>query len=370
MVPLSAVVKQIQAVFQTKDVQLPEPLPLLTSLAVSCVESKQYAQGRVAFTALCELVQSMCRAEEWPSLFSWATSATRNALLDLPDHQLAKLFVSSPRCVGSLIRLQSPRSQYHFLIDNQPESRRLEDMRKPLTLKHLLCERLRYVKLADIVDFPNLQEFIQGALPFSASEIIAQMKHEDPIISQLFADGQSCAVVNRCILFILFTDPKIHISTTPEMTQQDLVNFSITNQALKHFQTNLRLTQILCQFLQSRRTQRITTQLVSRNMFTRVYTRPESSDHTPRRESAAFNHYSLFKYSSFTSVCSTAVRSVAFLESGRQLADGGFGKVYQVTIPSAPSCSWANPSQTVVSLNPFPRSCSSDSGYRTSHAKS
>ena len=252
--------------------------------------------------------------------------------------------------------LQSSRSQYHFLIDNQPESRRLEDMRKTLTLRHLLCERLRYAKLADMVDFPNLQEPIQGALPFSAPEIIAQMKHEDPVIGRFFADGRSCTVVNRRILLILFTDPKIHISTTPEMTQQDLVNdyfFSITNQALKLFRINLRLTQILCQFLQSRGTQRITTQLVSRNMFTQVYTRPENSDHTPKRESAAFNHYSLFKYSSFTSVCSTAVRSVALLELGRQLADGGFGKVHQVTIPSAPSCSWASPSQTVVSLNPF-----------------
>ena len=89
VVPMSATVKQIQSVFQTANVRLADPLPLLTSLVVSYLTSKQYIQAKAAIIALCDLVKSLLRSQRWPLLVSWAVSASRDSLFDLSDDELS-----------------------------------------------------------------------------------------------------------------------------------------------------------------------------------------------------------------------------------------------------------------------------------------
>ncbi|KAJ4291768.1 hypothetical protein N0V90_009663 [Kalmusia sp. IMI 367209] len=93
IVPMTETLHQIECMFETKDVRLPDPLRLLTEAALLRLSQGQYPRAREAITALSDLVQQLCDSHEWQQLSHWVrTSASRLALLTSSDDGLAEVF--------------------------------------------------------------------------------------------------------------------------------------------------------------------------------------------------------------------------------------------------------------------------------------
>jgi hypothetical protein len=95
VVPLYTTVRQMKAFFETANVRLPEPLHLLSRLALHYITTKQSCQAEEAIFALTDLVQNICDSRQWERLAHWIrTSTARTSLLDMWDDKLAHIFVS------------------------------------------------------------------------------------------------------------------------------------------------------------------------------------------------------------------------------------------------------------------------------------
>ncbi|KAI4641700.1 hypothetical protein J4E93_007798 [Alternaria ventricosa] len=95
VVPLYTTIRQMKAFFGTANVRLPEPLHLLSRVALHYVATKHFCQAEEAIIACTDLVQDICNSRQWERLAHWIRSSTaRTNLLDIWDDKLAQLFVS------------------------------------------------------------------------------------------------------------------------------------------------------------------------------------------------------------------------------------------------------------------------------------
>ncbi|KAI4924694.1 hypothetical protein J4E85_007811 [Alternaria conjuncta] len=93
IVPLYTTIRQMKAFFGTANVRLPEPLHLLSRVALHYVTTKHFCQAEEAVIALTDLVQDVCNSRQWERLALWIRiSAARTNLLDIWDDKLAQLF--------------------------------------------------------------------------------------------------------------------------------------------------------------------------------------------------------------------------------------------------------------------------------------
>lgn len=95
IIPMKDTICQVERMFETKDVRLPDPLRLLTEFALLSLSQGEHSRAREAITALSDLVQQLCDSRQWNQLSHWVkTSASRLALLTSSDNDLAEVFVS------------------------------------------------------------------------------------------------------------------------------------------------------------------------------------------------------------------------------------------------------------------------------------
>jgi hypothetical protein len=109
---------QIECMFNTKDVRLPNPLRLLTEAALLSLSGGSYARAREAILALSDFVQQLCDSQNWQQLSHWVrTSASRLALLTSSDEGLAQVFVGyvSPN-KHLLLTTSSPGTHINYTL--------------------------------------------------------------------------------------------------------------------------------------------------------------------------------------------------------------------------------------------------------------
>jgi len=132
IVPLYTTIRQLKAFFETANVRLPEPLHLLSQIALHYVTTKQFGQAEEAIIALTHLVQDVCSSHQWERLAHWIrTSTARTSLLDIWDERLVQVFVSLPQ----------PKSVEPHLTYSQPDSLENRGAKKWLTATYAFRER-------------------------------------------------------------------------------------------------------------------------------------------------------------------------------------------------------------------------------------
>jgi hypothetical protein len=89
--PLAATLEQIKSCFPNTTVSLPDPLPLLASLASFYLETKQDVKAFEILTRLDWLIQSMEDKGQMVSLLPWSQSDERKALSESVDAAWGRL---------------------------------------------------------------------------------------------------------------------------------------------------------------------------------------------------------------------------------------------------------------------------------------
>jgi len=94
VVPLSTTIRQVKGFFETATVRLPEPLHLLSRIALCCLTSKQFNEAEEAIIALTDLIQDVCSSHQWQRLAHWIRASTvRTTLLEFWDEELVQVLV-------------------------------------------------------------------------------------------------------------------------------------------------------------------------------------------------------------------------------------------------------------------------------------
>ncbi|KAI4947573.1 hypothetical protein J4E91_006393 [Alternaria rosae] len=209
VVPLHTTIRQMKAFFGTANVRLPEPLHLLSRIALHYVNTKHFCQAEEAIIALTDLVQDICKSRQWERLAHWIrTSTARASLLDIWDDKLAQVFT---------------RPAELYLTKQKSDKYENHSVRKWLTVTHAFRERFRAENLS-----VDEYRFTPHPKPFYdfASAVLPQILEE--LSAPYNATLRTCRTYRHSRYDIFVINPLLNTGADGLTSNSSIINAIIT----------------------------------------------------------------------------------------------------------------------------------------------